>query len=392
MILLIILFTVVLLGLLPLLLQHIAPRLPLVNDVVLCFLVGGLISHFLRWNGSDQIGIATSFSVAKTILSISVILAIPMLLLSSDVRQLGQQTSRYLLSFGTCVTAVLIAAIGTAFLFPDLPDLATATGGLVGVYIGGTPNLVAILYALRAPEPLFVTLNATDTFCSGLYFWALVSIAKTVYGWVLPQKAMVPQTDILDSQWETTIEQEPEIVWNRSTYQSLAKAMGLTLVSILCAVGVALYLFPTSQGTLNELVLMLTLSTMSIGLSLLLHVDKRDAIYAFAQYLLLIFAFALGYLVDFSALLETGTSYLVFNSILLVLVLVIHLIIARLLGIDVDLFIITTTACIMGPPFVGPVCRALHNKTLLAPGMALSVLGLMVGTYFGIGIALYLPI
>lgn len=391
MILLIALFTVVLLGLLPLLLRRIAPQLPLVNDVVLCFLVGSLISHFLRWGISDQVGVSTSFSTAKTILSISVILAIPMLLLSSDVRQLGQQTGRYLLSFAICVIAVLTAAVGVTFLFPDLPDLATATGGLVGVYIGGTPNLVAVLYALRAPETLFVTLNATDTFCSGLYFLALISIAKTVYGWVLPQNATVSQTATLDEQWETTVEQEPAIVWNRSSYQSLAKAIGLTLVSILCAVLIALYLFPTPKGSLNELVLMLVLSTMSIGLSLLPQVDNRDAVYAFAQYLLLIFAFTLGYLVDFSTLLETGTSYLVFNSILLVLALVIHLIIARLVGIDVDLFIITATACIMGPPFVGPVCRALQNQTLLAPGMALSVLGLMVGTYLGIGIALYLP-
>ena len=171
----------------------------------------------------------------------------------------------------------------------------------------------------------------------------------------------------------------------------MAKAIGLTAVSILLSVVVALYLFPTPQGELNELALMLTLSTTSIAFSFSPQLDNRDAVYAAAQYLLLIFAFALGYLVDFSALLETGTRYLAFNSILLVLLLVLHLMLARLAGIDADVFIITATACIMGPPFIGPVCRALRNKRLLAPGMALSVLGLMVGTYLGIGVALYLP-
>lgn len=392
MLLLITLLTVAILGGLPLLLRHVADRLPLVNDVVLCFLVGSLISHTFRWGIPDEAWQASSFSTTKTILSLSVIVAIPMLLLSSDVRQLGRQTGRYLLSFICCVVAILAAALGAAYLFPDLPNLATATGGLVGVYIGGTPNLVAVLYALKAPETLFVTLNATDAFCSGLYFLFLISLARTVYGWILPQKTTEVLNEALSLSSNDAISQEPAIIWDASTYRALAKALGLTVICIGCAVLVALYLFPTPQGALNELVLMLTLSTTSIGLSFLPQLDHRDAVYAVAQYLLLIFAFALGYLVDFSALLTTGTTYLLFNSIILVLALILHLIIARLVGIDVNLFILTATACIMGPPFVGPVCHALNNKTLLAPGMALSVLGLMVGTYLGIGIALYLPI
>lgn len=393
MLLLISLLTVALLGGLPLLLRRAADRLPLVNDVVLCFLVGSLLSHGLRWGVPDEAWQASSFSAGKTMLSLSVVVAIPMLLLSSDVRQLGRQLGRYLFAFVCCVAAILVAALGTAYLFPDLPDLATATGGLVGVYIGGTPNLVAVLYALKAPETLFVTLNATDAFCSGLYFLFLISAARTVYGWVLPQKTLLADADILDDERSapTTGSQEPVIIWDAATYRALAKALGLTLICIICSVLVALYLLPSPKGELNELVLMLTLSTTSIALSFLPQLDHRDAVYAVAQYLLLIFAFALGYLVDFSALLTTGTSYLLFNSILIVLALILHLLIARFVGIDVDLFIITATACIMGPPFVGPVCRALNNKTLLAPGMALSVLGLMLGTYLGIGIALYLP-
>lgn len=391
-------FTVVLLLVAPFFLKRASARLPLVNDVVLCFLIGGILSHTQHWWLPSQTLQEQSHQIGQGLLAASVIFAIPLLLLSSDVSILKQQLGRYLFSFLLCLGSAIVAALLAAYYFRGLPDLATATGGLLGVYVGGTPNLVAVLYAMKAPPSLFVTLNATDAFCSGLYFLALISIAKTVYGWVLPKKntpivEQEPTKELLDDTLspDVAVVQEQPVQWDKAAWRSLLQAVGLTLVCIALSVVLALFVLPNPQGELNELALILTLSTASIGLAFVRGFSFGEPVYEAGQYLLLVFAFALGYLVDFSVLLETGTTYLAFNTILLVLLLVLHLVVARLFKIDVDLFIITSTACIMGPPFIGPVCRALNNKTILAPGMALSLLGLMIGTYLGIGVALYLP-
>ena len=372
---------------LPLLLRRVVQYVPLINDVVLCFLVGGLLGYAQQAWWPEESFQTNDETLAQGVLSASVLLAIPLLLLSSDVGQLKQYSKRYLFSFVLCVGSTVVAACCTAFYFKDLPHLATTTGGLVGVYTGGTPNLVAVLYALRAPEELFVTLNATDVFCSSIYFLVLISVAQTALGWILPRSKQTAETDAVEETETTT-----PTVWNKAAWQELSQALMVTIGCLAVSVLLAWLVFPTEKGKINELVLILTLSSTGIGLSFWPKLSFGSAVYDFAQYLLLIFAFVLGYLVDFSVLLETGTTYLAFNIILLGLLLILHLMLARLFGIDVDLFLIPSTACVMGPPFVGPVCRALNNKSLLVPGVALSLLGLIVGTYLGIGIALYLPI
>ncbi|MFT5646155.1 MAG: putative membrane protein [Aureispira sp.] len=371
----------------------------ILSDVVICFIVGIILGNTQQWWMPNLDHQKAAFSMAKTATSISVLFAIPMLLMISNIKSSVRYAPKFLLSFVLCMAAVLLSTLLCIYLFPDLPLLAQTAGCMIGVYVGGTPNMVAISYALNAPSELFVILNSTDLFCSGILFIFLTSIAKRFYGFFLPATVSVetdaqqspPLEDTLDavpiSSKETVDEtKSPSNLFIEEQMFPILKALALAILCILFSVGLA-FIFSGADGNLNEMLLMTVLSTTSILFSFSPKIRSLKGVYEFAQYLLLIFALAVGFMANFSALAAAAPTYLAFNAILVISLLVLHLIFAMIFKIDTDTFIITATACIFGPPFIGQVCSAIKNKEMLAPGMALGVLGLIIGTYLGIFVA-----
>lgn len=371
----------------------------ILSDVVICFIIGVILGNTQQWWMPNIMHQKAAFSLAETATAISVLFAIPMLLMTSDIKRSVRYAPKFLLSFVLCIIAVLIATLLAIYYFPDLPNLGQTAGCLVGVYVGGTPNMVAISYALNAPGELFVILNSTDLFCSGIFFLFLTSIAKRFYGLFLPSFVATEQktpdlledlldTDSLPSSLNNQVKESkfPPDSFNKEQLFPILKAVTLSILCILFSVGAALF-FPSADGNLNEMLLMIALSTTSILFSFSPKVQSLKGVYEFAQYLLLIFAIAVGFMANFSALAAAAPTYLAFNALLVISLLVLHLIFAMIFKIDTDTFIVTATACIFGPPFIGQVCSAIKNKEMLAPGMALGVLGLIIGTYLGIFVA-----
>jgi len=163
----------------------------------------------------------------------------------------------------------------------------------------------------------------------------------------------------------------------------IGQSLLLAIVCVLLGVGAGL-LFLDASGNLNQLVLIVVLTLAGTLCSFYDKIRNMKGVYEFAQYLLLIFAVAIGFMADFSSFLEKGGDYTLFNAIMVVIMVVIHFIGAKLFGIDRDTFVVTSTACIYGPPFIGPICKVLDNKQLVGAGMALGVLGLVIGNYLGI--------
>lgn len=350
----------------------------LLSDVVLCFGLGILLSNTQQWWLPQKDYQLIGQTVAEIGIVASVLLAIPMLLMTSNLKTCFHYAPQFLQSFVLCILAVLIATVFSIYWFPNLEYLAETAGCLVGVYVGGTPNMAAISYAVAAPSELFILLNSTDLFCSGLYFIFLTSVAKPFYQFFLPKTPQTSSTTI--EQKETISPQNGLIIQN---YSSIFKALGIALVCIALSIGIAL-LFPNNQGKLNEMLLMIVLSSSSILCALHPKIQSLKGVYELAQYLLLIFALSVGFMADFSKLTEVGLIYLAFNATFVLSLFMVHLLLGIWFKIDTDTFIITSTACIFGPPFIGQVCNTIKNKEMLAPGMALAILGLIIGTYLGI--------
>jgi uncharacterized membrane protein len=370
----------------------------LVGDIVICYGIGMLIGNtkgfwLYRWtNGGFKEVVESIADISTQTAQISaytaVLLAIPLLLMINNVTVWMKYTGKIMAVFFLGVLSAMVVCITLGYVYRhNLPDAATTSGMLTGVYIGGTPNMVAVSKALQADDELFAVLNATDTICSGLYFLLLLSIGKVVIRLLLPAfQSRLGQATAADEDENETHPSFPPERANWKTIKPLATSTGIALVAVMVA-SIPAFLLPDAKGGFNQTVLMLTLTTLGIGMSFNATVRNLQGVYGYAQYLLLIFGLAAGYMSDFVYVLEVGSNYLSFNAIVITCIIGLHLFLSWIIRADTDSFMISSTATIMGPPFVAQMSASLKNKELLPVGIAFSLLGLGLANYAGVLVA-----
>jgi uncharacterized membrane protein len=95
---------------------------------------------------------------------------------------------------------------------------------------------------------------------------------------------------------------------------------------------------------------------------------------------------------DIIALFSVENINLLYNLLLYIAIVIVgslllHSILSWIFRINVDDFIITSTALSNSPPFVPVVAAALRNKEVVVPGMIIGVIGYAIGNYLGVAIA-----
>lgn len=361
----------------------------IIGDIVVCYAAGILLGNskqfwlsgwgFLDSKGTEIVLLSTS----KEMAGIAVILAIPMLLMINDVKVWLNHTAKntlIFLIFSACVAGV---CYGVGYAFRDsIASHDIAAGMMTGVYIGGTPNMVAISKALKADESMFTLLNATDTFCSAIYLLFMFSLAKPLLRFVLPPfKSSLLRANAFDE--EKTELPFPPAKWKLSSIGPLLIAVLIAVLSIAISIIPAL-LLPDANGEMNSTVLILLLTSIGIAISFNKKIRSLPGVYNFAQYLLLVFGLSTGFLADFGKMIAEGGDFLIFNAIILSCILLGHILLAIILRVDTDSFIICSVANVMGPPFIGQTCSAIKNKELIPVGISLGLLGLAIANYVGV--------
>lgn len=355
------------------------------SDIVLCYLMGMLLGNTRAywllplWTGASA-DMPSWNGLAEGLATGGILLSLPMLLFTNDIRKglsyTGKMSSLFFFGVLSAVLAALV--LGYVYQGQDLPHLNTAAGMLTGVYTGGTPNMVAVNKALDAPESLFILLNVTDVVVSGLYFLFLLTFGRPLLAWFLPAFKGDRGASI-----ETVPVEKAAPLQRMQKIRALAKGMGLTLLIVGASVAVAA-LFPNEKGEPNQASLWLVLTTAAIALSFRKSIRELPAVPDLAHYLLLVFGLSAGFLANLSDLADTGWVYLQFNLFFLLLVLLLYGLFGKLLRSDRETWMLCTVATIMGPPFVAQLAAHLKNKALLPIAVALSLVGLGLGNYTGL--------
>ena len=340
-----------------------------ISPIVICYLVGILIGNIP--------GIILNRDVQEIAYMISVVLAIPLLLFSANLPLLFKQVRPALFSFFLGILGVVLVSTLAFLVFRDrIFDAHAASGMMIGCYTGGTQNMSAIGIALNVEEEVFVLLNSADIVFSGIYLLFLLTAAHKIMGRVLPsyrQKLKIKEIEKED---------EAETVRQGKGVHVLA-GLALALVVAGISLGASLLIF----GELLLPVVILLITTLGIGASFFRKVRALPSTFSTANYMLLVFALAVGSMANFRELLEASSAlfwfcgFVVFGSILA------HYLLAILFRVDRDTLIITSTAAIFGPAFIGPVANAIGNKDIITIGIALGLIGYALGNYLGLGLA-----
>jgi uncharacterized membrane protein len=336
------------------------------SPVVCCYIVGIGLRNLTNFPLDQKV--SSFFSQA------AVVVAIPLLLYSTDFPGWLKLAKSTIFSFVLMILCVVTSSTLAGWFFKnDLPAITALSGMLSGVYIGGTPNLNAIGIALEVKEDLIITLNAAEIACGGVYLVFLTSVAPWFYGLFL--------TDFQGDKHTGADEYLPK---NGYTRKDLMQAYSLTLVLIAISIG-AVWLL---SGSLQKPgLIILLLSALSVAASFVPRIRKLSGTYESGEYLLLIFSIAIGMLADFSEIFSSGGTMIAFATIVLVMAVFFHVVLCRLFGIDRDTMIITSTAAIYGPPFIGQVTAVLKNRSLLFSGIATGLVGIAVANFIGVALA-----
>lgn len=337
------------------------------SPVVLCYGAGIILGNLPFLN--------LDVEISTQMTELTIVMAIPLLLFSTNLFKWLPYAGRSLLSFGLCVLSGLVATTIIAFFFRNQMENGWMVSGmLVGIYTGGTPNMQAIGLALQADQELIILLNAADIFCGGLFLIFLTSVAHSVFGRFLPHFDWKDEEGPLE-----VLDLQQQIVWKDSLW-----AIGLTVIIIAIAVGVTMLVFGDLSKT-SFLILLLT--TLSILATFLPQVQKWRGTFETGEYFLLMFCVALGMLADFAQIIASGGAVILYTALALSCTIIFHTILAYLFRIDRDTYMITSTAALYGPAFIGQIASVIGNKTLVLSGMVLGLLGYAIGNYLGISLA-----
>jgi len=306
----------------------------------------------------------------------TVLLAIPLLLYSTDILGWFKLAKSTILSFALCVVSGLVMTVFAAWLFKNQTEhVAHLSGMITGIYTGGIPNMNAIGIATRAPESLYIYLNAADVVIGGSYLIFLTSFAPRVFGRLLPTFNQRISLSVPLAPTENQLKREN------------LKEIGIAFLLTFGIIGVSVALTVALTGGLESVsLIILLLTTFSVLGSLSKKVRTLRGSYDLGDYFLLMFCVAIGMLANFQDLATEGLQAMLFMAVIWVGMVVLHVLLSRWFQIDRDTTMITATAALYGPPFIGQIARVINNRSLVFSGVATGLLGYALGNYLGISI------
>lgn len=328
-------------------------------------------------------------SAQDLLISIIVPLAFPLLLFSLNIRRWLKFAKEGFISMVLAlISVVIIVATGYLIFKNMVPDCWKVGGMLVGVYTGGTPNLVALKLALDVDPNLFVMTSTYDMVVGAATIIFFITVGPKIFRSILPPFKHIADGDNVDEiVAETESFEDFSGMFKKGVFLPLMSALGIAFVIFIASFGISLLLPKVSQ----MVVVILSITTLAILGSLLKWLNKIQKTFQLGMYFILVFSFAVASMADLGTIFSIGflglflyISWAYFGSLIL------HLILSKIFKVDADNYLITTTAFVFSPPFVPVVAGALKNKDVIITGITVGIIGYVIGNYLGVALGYFL--
>lgn len=340
------------------------------SPVVCCYGLGILLGNLPGINWDPK--------AARTFSEVSVMLALPMLLLATDFPAWFKLAKTTIISFALLIICVMFVSYFSGLWFKDYdPEVWKMTGMLVGVYVGGTANLTAIGKMLNIRDEAFITLNAVDVALGGIYLLFIMSIGVKILTIFLKpfDHSLIPdeEVDVLN--------------WKKLT--GIMKARNAFILILVCSisVGISLFISKALTGEESAGLIILGLTVIALSLSFIPKIRHFEGSQECGHYFLLAFCVAVGSLANANELLTGKMWYFLFCSTVMFGSIILHFLCCFFLKIDRDTAIITSMAGIFGPAFVAPMSQVLKNRAILVSGITTGLVGIALGNFVGLFVA-----
>ncbi|HAZ01463.1 MAG TPA: hypothetical protein DCY97_04710 [Marinilabiliales bacterium] len=324
-------------------------------------------------------------AVQDNFTSVTIALALPLLLFSINLKQWSRLALKTGLAVLFGIISVIVVTVAGFYLLKDvIPDAWQVAGLMIGVYIGGTANMAAIMKALDGSPETFILVNAYDIILCIFYFIFLITVAQKFIGrFLLPFKPAPEQVHLSN-------EVDDFDGWD--AYVGIGKLnvlFPLLLAVVLSAsiVGISLFLksyFPVDYQLAG---LILSITFISILFSLIPKINQIQKSFQSGMYLIVSFCIVVGSMADFSMFTFNSIYLAVYILIVIIGSVTLQVIFSKIFRIDTDTTLITSTAFIFSAPFVPTVANALRNKEIILSGITIGIIGYTAGNFIGITLA-----
>ena len=314
-------------------------------------------------------------------------MAIPMILLSFTYRK--GETKDQLIAMITGLLAVIIAVVaGYPIFAKHIPDAPKIAGMYTACLTGGTVNMAAVSKMLGVDGQQYALLNTYDMMVSFTYLVFIMAFGIRWARKLLPVKTLdvgSNDADEVRAQIERDRQKNPYAgIWSKEGLIEILKLLGVTLVVVGLSAGVAAGLSKLIPGTFM-MWFILSATTFSIAASFIKPIRRIKYSYEVGMYLIYIFSIVVASMANVRAMDFSGALFIVgFLLFMEVVSLTLQLLSARLFKVDADTAVIASVTYINSPPFVPMISASMNNKRVLAPGLAIGVIGYAVGNYLGV--------
>ena len=362
-----------------------------IGTVVLAYAVGIILA--LSGACSFEVGTAAAATFGKVqslIMSVAVPLAIPLMLFNCDFKLWTKALPKTIWALVGGVAAVVISVISGYLIFRNqgIPEIEKVSAMMTGIYTGGTMNFNALGASLGVDKSVMAIVLAFEMVLTTPYIFFIIGGGYKLFRKILPYEDVTRRGRKDSADIPTSDVENYRGMFKKGNVGGMSLGLGLSVLFL--AVGAGLSLLIT--GKLNELVVILTITTLAIIASFFKKVRELPKTFELGMFFILIFSVIVASLFDIHSLNGGAMMIGALVAWIMVMSALIHLAFCRIMKVSGDLFTVGQVALLCSPPFVPPVVGAMKNKKVLLSGIVIGLVGYAIGTYLGVAIAWLLPL
>ena len=358
-----------------------------IGTVVLAYAVGIIASLCGVFEFATP-EIATSFGKMQSMMmNVAVPLAIPLMLFNCDFKLWTKALPKTAWALVGGLVAILVSVVSGYFIFRNhVPDAANVSGMMTGIYTGGTMNFTALGNALQVDKTVISIVLAFEMVITTPYIFFLLGGGYKIFRKLLPYKDITHKGRTDEEAVETNDVENYQGMFEKKNFWGMMKGLGLSFVFLAIGAGLALLI----TGKLNELVVILTITTLAIIASFFKKVRELPKTFELGMFFILIFSVIVASMFDINSVRGESLYIGGFVGWIMLMSVTLHLIFCRIAKVSGDLFCVSQVGLLCSPPFVPPVAGAMKNKKVLISGIVIGLIGYAVGTYMGTLVAIVL--
>lgn len=358
-----------------------------IGTVVLAYAVGIIASLCGVFEFATP-QIAADFSKLQSLMmNVAVPLAIPLMLFNCDFKLWTKALPKTVWALVGGLAAILISVVSGYFIFRNhVPDAAKVSGMMTGIYTGGTMNFTALGNALQVDKTVISIVLAFEMVLTTPYIFFLLGGGYKIFRKLLPYKDITHKGRTDEETVETNDVENYRGMLLKENFWGMLKGLGLSFVFLAIGAGLALLI----TGTLNELVVILTITTLAIIASFFKKVRELPKTFELGMFFILIFSVIVASMFDINSVRGESLYIGGFVGWIMIMSVMLHLLFCRIAKVSGDLFCVSQVGLLCSPPFVPPIAGAMKNKKVLISGIVIGLVGYAVGTYLGTLIAFIL--